>query len=229
LEYYGSTGGEKLLNFTYAYCGGNPFNRIDPDGRWDISDFQALCNNVNAAIRKVKNGVKKVVKYVNKETEKHFGTPFITLTNTNKISAENKLIDTGFLGDKLTKEKSVSTKIGKGKGLINLDVTTNNNKFESISASTKLGNAFSINTSLMIGYGQSIGDSEFHMSRGPGVGLGEYGFGWSTTVKGATIGKDIDVRPGVGTAAAVAATVLAPEAVASAVATTVAKYISFGF
>jgi len=51
--FYGSTGGEKLLNFTYAYCGGNPFNRIDPDGRWDISDFQALCNNVNAAIKKM--------------------------------------------------------------------------------------------------------------------------------------------------------------------------------
>jgi len=76
--FYGSTGGEKLLNFTYAYCGGNPFNRIDPDGRWDISDFQALCNNVNAAIRKLKNKTIKTFKTVNNKIEKTIGKPLMS-------------------------------------------------------------------------------------------------------------------------------------------------------
>jgi len=213
LEYYGSTGGEKLLNFTYAYCGGNPFNRIDPDGRWDISDFQALCNNVNAAIKKMnaayyklKVKAKQTLKTVNKEAQKYFGMPLISTTATTTTPYKRSIIDTQEYGDKITLDKPLSTTIGKSNRLINLDVATSKEGDKTYKVSAVTGNSLSYNTTTgMLGQGITIGKLELHTSIGSGVGLGEYsgGFEWST--KGVTKGFDVDVRPGFGTLVAAGA------------------------
>jgi len=50
----------------YAYCSGNPVNRIDPDGKFDIPKWGDISKSVSNILeqtkKEIKNGIKKVVK-----------------------------------------------------------------------------------------------------------------------------------------------------------------------
>jgi hypothetical protein len=74
----------------YAYCGGNPVNRIDPDGRFDMSDLQAVCDMANAAIDKLKNKAKQAIKEVKQEAKKITKKVTDTTKNAQTFVKNNK-------------------------------------------------------------------------------------------------------------------------------------------
>ena len=73
----------------YAYCGGNPVNRIDPDGRLDMSGLLLLCAGANTAIRKVNaaiyNRLKSKYKVINRTYGDHIARNSSTSVNQPQI------------------------------------------------------------------------------------------------------------------------------------------------
>jgi hypothetical protein len=213
----------------------NPIVLVDPNGkqtnfkevfeknlRQMSNAIKDVNNKINDRLNKIKTEISKTVNAANntlntavnnlaKKLTEIAKKPIISRTQTVKKVTDIDVRSTGVLGDRLTKESSVSTSKGNANGLLNLDVTTDTTgNFDSVTLTTATGQSVGTNGSS-ITLGQSYGTSEAHVGMGPGIGLGECNFGTSSTTNGVTGGSDVTARPGLGTAAGVAAVLTAPE------------------
>jgi len=129
-------------------------------------------------------------------------------TITTKASKDVDIINTGILGDKLTVSTFGGTVTGKEGKLVTTDGSTSNGKPEG--GSVTFGGVFSLgySTDFSLSVGLGFNGYEGHLSLGIGVGLGQISVGGSRTSNGIITGGDVSFRPGVGTAAVVAATII---------------------
>lgn len=125
-------------------------------------------------------------------------------------------------GDKVSINESKSQTFGNANGILNLDISFNNESYDGFSLSSKLGNSISFKSDGTIEFVQKIGGYELHGGKGPGIGLGQYNIGFKEdTGKNQSSGKDIVVRNGFGSlaAAAVVRVIFAPEITIPAIGT----------
>ena len=133
--------------------------------------------------------------------------PIIGQTATNKIpNPEINLVPTA-LGDKIEVSSYQGKVTGSDGGLVNVDVSSSNDKFESISVTHGVATV-GFNSDLSVSLGLGAFGVEGHIGIGLGVGLGQLSAGGSYTNKDKVIkGGDLTVRPGAGSVVAAAAAV----------------------
>jgi RHS repeat-associated protein len=130
------------------------------------------------------------------------GEPLAGSTTTQKSGKELELLNTG-LGDKVTYTSYSGYVAGKEGSLVNTDVSHLNGKWDG--SSVAFGPfSYGYNRDGSISEGVSFKGYEFHVSYGVGIGLGQFGAGYSHTKKDKTVsGGDLMARPGLGTLGAV--------------------------
>jgi RHS repeat-associated protein len=138
--------------------------------------------------------------------------PLIGSTSTDKITTTKNIINTDPLGDKIAVSGYTGKVVGsEGSSGITTDGSTNNGKFDGASITFQNIFQLGIGTSLTFGYnkdgsvfvGAGTSGVEAHISVGFGVGLSQFGGGYSNTGEnGAQSGGDLLIRPGVGAGSA---------------------------
>ena len=141
--------------------------------------------------------------------------PLLGSTNTQKVTKEVDLINTGVLLDKITVSGFSGKVVGEEGSIATTDVSHSNGKFDG--ASISVGPlTVGVNRDLSITAGLGANGYEGHVNIGLGVGFSQVGVGGSHKSEGGAIkGGDITVRPGLGAVGVTAAAILlAPFALA---------------
>jgi RHS repeat-associated protein len=135
--------------------------------------------------------------------------PLFGKTATNKVTKETDIINTGALGDKITVSSFEGKVTGKEGIVATADGSTNNTGLDG--GSVTVGPVIlGVNSDFSITVGAGVFGYESHVSAGFGVGLGQASAGFSYTGSDKVIkGADLMVRPGLGSLAVAAVSVVA--------------------